>query len=66
MSSWIYHFLEEKKAEEKKKLEKERRMQEAMLSIRERFGSNAVVRGLNLQEGATGLERSKQIGGHKA
>jgi len=61
-----YHFLEEKKAEEKKKLEKERRMQEAMLSIRERFGSNAVVRGLNLQEGATGLERSKQIGGHKA
>ena len=61
-----YQSLAAKKEEEKKEREKERRVQEAMLSIRERFGGNAVIRGLNLREGATGLERSKQIGGHKA
>ncbi|MGO5161120.1 MULTISPECIES: Y-family DNA polymerase [unclassified Bilifractor] len=61
-----YHSLEAKKEKEKKKFDKERRMQEAMISIRERFGSDAVIRGLNLREGATGLDRSKQIGGHKA
>ena len=61
-----YQSLAAKKKEEKKEREKERRVQEAMLSIRERFGGNAVIRGLNLREGATGLERSKQIGGHKA
>lgn len=61
-----YPALEAKKEEEKKEHMKERRVQEALLSIRERFGSDAVIRGLNLREGATGLERSKQIGGHKA
>ncbi len=61
-----YPALEAKKEEEKKEHMKERRIQEALLSIRERFGSDAVIRGLNLREGATGRERSKQIGGHKA
>ena len=37
-----------------------------MLSIRQRYGKNAVLKGLNLQEGATGKERNEQIGGHKA
>ncbi len=55
----------EKKAEDEK-LGKERNLQEAMLSIRKRFGKAAVHRGLNLKEGATGLERNRQIGGHKA
>ena len=47
-------------------LEKERRVQGAMLEIRKRFGSNAVLKGFNLLEGATTRERNTQIGGHKA
>lgn len=47
-------------------LEKERKMQQAMLEIRKKFGKNAVLKGMNLQEGATAKERNNQIGGHKA
>ncbi len=47
-------------------LEKERRRQKALLDIRDKYGKNAVVKGLNLQEGATAIERNSQIGGHKA
>ena len=46
--------------------EKEQRMQEAMLSIKQKFGKNAILRGLNFEEGATARERNQQIGGHKA
>ena len=41
-------------------------MQEAQLKIKQRFGKNAILRGLNFEEGATAKERNKQIGGHKA
>ena len=47
-------------------LDREKRMQEAMLSIKKKFGKNAVLKGMNLQEGATARDRNKQIGGHKA
>ncbi|MBR3505021.1 MAG: DNA methylase [Clostridia bacterium] len=47
-------------------LEKERNMQRAMLSVRRKYGLNAVVKGMNLLEGATTIERNQQIGGHKA
>ena len=47
-------------------LQKERSLQEAMLSIRRRFGSNAILKGINLKEGATGKERNNQIGGHRS
>ena len=47
-------------------MEKERRMQNAMLDIKRKFGKNAIVRGMNLQKGATTLERNRQIGGHKS
>ena len=47
-------------------LEKERKMQEAMLRIKKKFGKNAILKGINLEEGATTMERNKQIGGHKA
>jgi DNA polymerase V len=47
-------------------LEKERRIQGAMLEIRRRFGPNAILKGLNLREGATTKERNTQIGGHRA
>jgi len=51
---------------EDKKLEKERKLQEATLKLRNKYGKNAVLKGTNLQEGATTVERNKQIGGHKA
>ena len=46
--------------------ERERRLQEAMLEVRSRFGNNALVRGMNLLDGATAMERNRQIGGHRA
>ena len=51
---------------EEKKLERERSMQEAMLKIKNRYGKNAILKGVNFEEGATGLERNRQVGGHKA
>lgn len=47
-------------------MEKERKLQEAMLKIKQKYGKNAILKGANLQEGATAMERNKQIGGHKA
>ena len=58
--------LEKQRQEEKARLNKERRMQETQLRIKQRFGKNAILRGLNFKEGATAKERNKQIGGHKA
>ncbi len=46
--------------------EREERVQQAVLSIKEKFGKNAILRGLSLEEGATAIERNQQIGGHKA
>ncbi len=47
-------------------LEKEKAIQGAMLEIRQRYGKNAIVKGINLLEGATTMERNAQIGGHRA
>ncbi len=47
-------------------LAKERKLQEAMLNIKKKFGKNAILKGMNLEEGATTMERNNQIGGHKA
>ena len=59
-----YEALEKKRKEEQAKLDKERRMQETQLRIKKRFGKNAILRGLNFEEGATAKERNEQIGGH--
>ena len=56
----------EKRAEEEKALEKERKMQETVLYIKKRFGKNAILKGMNLEEGAMTIDRNNQIGGHKA
>lgn len=61
-----YEAVEKKNAEEKEKLDKERKMQTAILKIKKQFGKNAILKGLNFEEGATAKERNKQIGGHKA
>ena len=70
MSSWIFLRIMRRKGkskeEEEAALDREKRMQEAMLSIKKKFGKNAVLKGMNLQEGATARDRNEQIGGHKA
>lgn len=54
-------------SEEKRKVsEKEKRANEAILNIKKRYGRNAILKGINFEEGATGRERNAQIGGHKA
>ena len=45
---------------------REKRMQRAMVQIQEKYGKNAILKGTNLQEGATAIQRNEQIGGHKA
>ncbi len=47
-------------------LEKDRRVQKAVLEIKKKFGKNAVLRGMNLEDAATTVERNRQIGGHKS
>ena len=61
-----YEALERKRQEEQEQLKRERRMQEAILSIKKKYGKNAVLKGTSLQEGATARQRNKQIGGHRA
>ncbi len=56
----------QRNADEEKKLEKEKRLQHAMLSIKQRYGKNSILHGTSYKEGATGRDRNKQIGGHKA
>ena len=51
---------------EKAELEKERKIQETLIGIKNKFGKNAILKGTNLQEGATAKDRNEQIGGHKA
>lgn len=52
--------------EETAALQRERKRQEAVLAIKKRYGKNAILKGANLTEGATAIERNGQIGGHKA
>jgi len=47
-------------------LEKEKNLQKALLDIKKKYGKSSVIKGMNLEEGATTLDRNKQIGGHKA
>lgn len=61
-----YASLEAERKKEKEALEQEKKLQQAMLDIKKRFGKNAILRGMNLQEGATTIERNRQVGGHKA
>ena len=56
----------QRREEEEQMFRRERRRQEAILQIRKRYGKNAILRGMNLQEGATARDRNRQIGGHRA
>ena len=61
-----YAALEKKKAAEDAADEKERRLQKTALLLQQKFGKNVIVKGMNLQEGATTILRNGQIGGHAA
>lgn len=61
-----YEALRRQQAEEEAAMEREKRMQRAMLDIKKKFGKNAILKGMSLQEGATAKDRNSQIGGHRA
>lgn len=61
-----YKKVQKEKEEEKAELLRERKIQQTILDIKKKYGKNAVLKGVNLEEGATTLDRNKQIGGHKA
>lgn len=61
-----YEALQKQRQAQEAALRRERKMQEAMLDIKKKFGKNAILKGMNLEEGAMTVERNRQIGGHKA
>ncbi len=59
-------FTNYSEEEKKKRLEQmERNLQRTMLEIKKKYGKNAIIKGMNLQDGGTTIERNGQIGGHK-
>ena len=56
----------EKLAKEKAAFEREKRQQKAVAEIKKRYGKNAILKGMNFEEGATTIDRNRQIGGHRA
>ena len=61
-----YEILKKQREKENAKSEREKRVQNTILDIKKKFGKNAILKGMNLQEGATAKDRNNQIGGHKA
>ena len=61
-----YAAKKRQQAAQRAALEREQRMQQAMLTIKQKYGKNAILKGMNLEEGATARSRNQQIGGHKA
>ena len=61
-----YDALEAQRAAEDAADEKEKRLQQVTLALQGKFGKNAILKGMNLQEGGTTIERNGQIGGHRA
>ena len=62
----LFQDFSEESKENEQKLEKEKRIQRAMLDVKSKYGKNAILKGMNMQEGAMTIERNKQIGGHKS
>ena len=61
-----YTALKAEQEKKKEALDRERKIQEAVLTIKKKYGKSAILKGMNLEEGATTKERNSQIGGHKA
>lgn len=63
----LFDMISEKEdAVDQEQLKKEKDIQKAILDIKKKFGKNAILKGMSLQEGATAIDRNNQIGGHKA
>ena len=60
-----YKKLDNENRKIKEEEQEERKLQHALLNIKNKYGKNAILKGMNLQEGATTIERNSQIGGHK-
>jgi len=60
-----YAAVQAKQAEEDAELEREKKRQQAILTIYKKFGKNAILKGMNLEKGATTIDRNNQIGGHR-
>ncbi|NBI16633.1 DNA methylase [Neglecta sp. X4] len=61
-----YEAVDKQRQAEEEDLERELKIQKALINIRDRYGKNAIVKGLNMKKESTAMERNKQIGGHKA
>ena len=61
-----YEALRKEREQEEIMLEREKRRQKVILDIKKKYGKNAILKGMNLEEGATTIDRNRQIGGHKA
>ena len=61
-----YEALRKEREQEEIMLEREKRRQKVILDIKKKCGKNAILKGMNLEEGATTIDRNRQIGGHKA
>ena len=60
-----YEALKKEEELEKAHDQRERKLQEAMIQVKEKFGKNAILKGTNFREGATGRDRNRQVGGHR-
>lgn len=58
--------LQRQKKEAAAAIANERRIQQSLLAIKQKFGKNAIIKGRDLEDGATAMQRNEQIGGHKA
>ena len=58
--------IERKRQEEEAALAREKKIQKSVIDIKNRFGKNAILKGMNFEDGATAKERNSQVGGHKA
>lgn len=61
-----YALLEKQRKEQQQELDKEKKIQHAIIDIQKKYGKNALLKGMNFEEGATTRDRNGQIGGHKA
>ena len=61
-----YEAKDKEQTEKAVELERERNRQRAILEIKKKYGKNAILKGMNLEDGATARDRNAQIGGHKA
>mgnify|MGYP001011118953 FL=1 len=59
-----YIEKENERKEEKEKLKKERNIQKTIIDLKNKFGKNSIIKGMDLEADATTIERNKQVGGH--